>query len=89
MPKRRHQTCLCEQSHSFLFFKVENHGAIVARINEAIHHAVITGRGGDHDTCVAADDEWFTGDVHAHTVTTGCHTETMCAPSVSMSNTFT
>lgn len=73
VPKRRHQTSLCEQPHSFLFFKIEDHCSVVPRVGETVHHAVVACRCGRHYTGVATDDEWFAGDVHALTVTTGCH----------------
>lgn len=57
MPKRRHQSGLCEQSQRPLFLEVENDRAIVRRVEEHAHHAVTARIGGSHHARVATDHD--------------------------------
>jgi len=85
VPKRRHQTSLCEQPHGFLLLEIKDDRSVVTRVDETVHHAVVACRCGRHDTRVATNDEWFAGDVHDHTVATGCHTDRRFGDSTTVS----
>jgi hypothetical protein len=57
VPKRRHQTCLSEQTNFPELLQVENDGPLRWGIAQDAHHAIATGIGVAHDARVARNHE--------------------------------
>ena len=55
VPKRRHQTCLSEQTNFPELLQVENDGPFSGGIAQDAHHAIAAGIGIAHDAGVARD----------------------------------